>query len=671
MAYSKVTITFTGIPELDTYCTLQETSRGKIFPETFRTIRNQSFFVTLPTLIGADLYSGFVSENFAQAFQLDHNAYDEYIIEVINGAAGSGLGKVIITAKYPGAVFSVYGSQNDSGALLNFSNQPAVPEVSISNVTFSEATTNKCQNVKVNVVTNILATKILSPVVVNPNANNPFSFDWLRGETINIVVQDANGKTASTSVLLPSLLNASNFIININNSPNGATVIVENTNTSNLNLQYSLDGIDWKNSNVFEGLTVNNYTLHVRDQYGCSFTKAFTVDEFGIHVPYFYISKSNSIRYANRVTWGDSENYKTDENTLSCEVDVDTVYKEVQQFQSADIPPTQFKSNYATNIATVIKEDLSEIDIPIIKKTNNIGIKDKRDARQYALGSGKTGIYFLSGNTYDYNTNTVNGTYALNGLIPEWAIVGNYISIGSAWFLIEQVLFDEIKNADVIVFSQNYTGPEKNIVVGCVFNRFNYEVYEYAIDMVNYIDQRIKVRLVNSDSKFPTITHLSEELWCKVKHDDVIEIRYRNTTNTDVFYATGIEFKIRIPLTIQKGILDEDSEIHKTDTDTLLLNADLYEGDQFIFEPVTKEIWRKIMIALSHEKVYLNGVGYTKNGSFSTEGPLEKSNLYVLTANMLKTGNVYNSQGSGNLDFDGTEVEVPGLVESQSGYLSY
>lgn len=164
---------------------------------------------------------------------------------------------------------------------------------------------------------------------------------------------------------------------------------------------------------------------------------------------------------------------------------------------------------------------------------------------------------------------------------------------------------------------------------------------------------------------------MSEELWCKVKHENVLEIRYRNTTNTDVMYSTGIEHKIRIPYLKLSGKADENSETHKTDTDTILLNADLYEADDFQFEPVTKEIWRKIMIALSHEKVFLNGVGYVKNGSFNTEGPLDRSNLYVLTASMIKTGNVYNSQTSGGLDFDGSEVEVPGLISTESGFVSY
>jgi hypothetical protein len=136
-------------------------------------------------------------------------------------------------------------------------------------------------------------------------------------------------------------------------------------------------------------------------------------------------------------------------------------------------------------------------------------------------------------------------------------------------------------------------------------------------------------------------------------------------------YSTGIEHKIRIPYLKASGKLDEQSEVHKTDTDSILLSADLYEVDDFQFAPVTKEIWRKIVIALSHEKVLINGVGYVKNGSFNTDGPLEQSNLYVLTATMIKTGNVYNSQTSGNLDFDGSEISVPGLISTENGYVQY
>jgi hypothetical protein len=508
MAYSKVTITFTRVPEEFESIIISDSYYSTTFYERFNINRTEPWRVKIPNFlpddgIHPDRYVGSSSINYKQAFDLDWNVAGLYTVTAINGPTNSGLGTVIIEAKKTGSVFLL--GLNTTDATIVIENEPAIPEIAITSISFLEASTNKCQNVKVNVSTSILAAKVLSPVVINPNSDNPFSFDWLRGDSISVLVEDSNGKQANQTIVLPSLLNASNFTINVNNSPNGATVIVENVNSTGLNLQYSLDGVIWQTSNTFSGLAVDDFILYVRDQFGCSFEKGFTVNEFGIQTPYFYISKSNAIRFANRITWGDSGNYKTDENTLSCEVDVDVPYKEVQQYQSADIISTQFKSNYGSNVAKVIKEDLSEVLIPVDKKTNNIGIKDKRDARKYNVGSGKTGIYFMSGNNYDYDTNTVSGTYSLNGLLPEWAVEGNYIIIASAWFLIEDVVFDETKNADVIIISQNYTGPEVNIVVGSIFNRFNYEVYEFSIDMVNYIDQRFQVQLVNSDPNFPTL----------------------------------------------------------------------------------------------------------------------------------------------------------------------
>ncbi|URM37133.1 hypothetical protein [Flavobacterium anhuiense] len=670
MAYSKISIKFAlNMPAQYTYLNIGEHTRNKFFVESFRSARRTSYEVSTPTLLSPDIYTGYISTYYKQSFDLDHNIWNEYTVVDIPGEPNSGFGEVVITANYPGAVFYVILNEVPDGIFINVVNEPAIPEIKIDNVTFLQASSNQCQNVKVSVDTSILATKVLSPIVINPNSANPFSFDNLRGQTVTVLVEDSNGKQDSKTVTLPSLLNAGNFQIDVNNSPNGATVIVSNVNSAGLTLEYSLDNLTWQSSNIFSGLITGDYMLYVRDQFGCTVNKAFFVDEFGIQSPYFYISKSNSIRYAKRVNWELPGNYKNDENTLSCEVDVDQVYQEVQQFQSTDIINTQFKSNFKSLTATIVRENLPEVSIPIEKKSNNIGIKDKRDSRKYSLENGKTGLYFLSGNTYDFESNAISGTYTLNGLLPEWAVAGNYLIIGTAWFIIEEIIFDDLKNADVIVYSENFSGPETNVIVGSIYNRFNYEVYEYKVSMNSYTDQKFQVRLVNADPNFSTITYLSEEIWCKEKHEDLIEIRYRNTTNTDVFYSTGIEYLLRIPLTNIKGKVDEESELHKTDTDARLLNADLYEVDEFVFEPVTKEIWRKIMIALSHEKVWLNGVEYVKNGAFSTEGPLEKSNLYVLTANMIKTGNVYNSQG--NVEFGDEDIEIPGLISTETGFVSY
>lgn len=676
MAYSSILLQFNSVPSVDTELEILETHTGVSIKEIFKNERLLSGQVTLPTFmpddgIHPDRYLGYISNFYKSAFNADYNFSGTYTVTSTNGGYNTGTGTVTITANFPNAFFSVV-TENPS-VTVTINNEEAPPTFSIESIAISTADTQPCKFVKITALTSELATKILSPFQENENNDNPIIFNILRGQNAELIVENVEGVETSQNIIAPSLLSSSNFEILVNNTPFGATItIVEDVvNSYGMLLQYSLDGINYQIENIFSELIPGTYNLHVKDNFGCSFVKNFTVGENGIMNAYFYISKANSIRFANRISWGDSENYKTDENTLSCEVDLELAYKEFQQFQSADVIITQFKSNYSSNVGSIIKSDGTSIEVPVIQKTNNIGIKDKRDAILYNVGDGKAGIYYIGGNIYDYNSGTIIEPYTLNGLLPEYGQIGNYIKIGNFWFLVEEVLFDENKNADVLIISYNYSGPEIPIIVGSIFNRFNYEVYEFEIDMVNFIDQKIRVKIEATSQGMTSITHISEVLWCKVKHEKVLEIRYKNTTNTDVFFATGIEFLIRVPYLKISGKTDEQSEVHKTDTDAILLNADMYEVDEFQFEPVTKEIWRKIMIALSHEKVLINGVGYVKNGGFNTEGPLDSSNLYVLTATMIKTGNVYNSQTSGNLDFDGSSVEVPGIITTQDGFVQY
>jgi len=667
MAYSNILIDFLVVPNAEQILKIRESNYNIDLLEFFKVFRTSSNQTELPAFSLGN-FSGFISENYKSALELDVNLGNIFTITSINGAPGSGIGSVLITAKYENAIFSIV--QNTTTANITIDNAEPVIPFAIDSIVFQEAE-NPCVNLLVAVTTTVLATHAWYPYEVIENDQNPIVFEVLRGIDIHVLLGNEFDSPISQYVNIPKILNVSNFTLSINNSPNGATLIVDNTNSNGLNLEYSLDNLTWQTSNIFSGLAVDNYVLNIRDQLGCSITKNFQINELGIYSPFFYISKSNSIRFANRITFGDSENYKNDENTLSCEVDVKLPYKQLQLFQSADVITTQFKSNYASNIAKVIKSDGSEIIVPVIKKTNNIGIKDKRDCILYSLGNNKTGIFFQSGNTYNYDTGLDTGTYVLNGSLPIWGVIGNYISIENAWFLIEDIIYDEEKEADIIVFSNNYIGGISLKKVSCIYNIFNYEVYEFTIDMVNYIDQYFRVKFECTDLQFTTITQLSEEIWCKVKHDNVLEIKYRNSTNTDIFYATGITNLIRLEYQSIKGKSDEEEETNKTDTTTILLGSEIYEVDEILFEPMTKELWRKAIQALSHETVTINGVGYVKNGNFDTEGSLEDSNLYVLTATMIKTGSVYNSQGSDNLGFDGSSVEVPGLISTDIGYLSY
>lgn len=675
MEYSKITINFVIVPDAGTFLNITETNLNIPLFETFKESRLGSNQVALPPFFEGDgrarpdRYIGYVSNNYKNGFNLDHNTSALFTVTAVNGPFNSGTGTVVITANYPNANFVVNGST--AGATVITDNQPFVSNFSIDNVSFAPATTDQSQKVKVNVTASALATKIVSPFVLDRNTDNPFSFDWQRGQNISLVVENSSGIQAKQSVILPALLNVLNFSAQINNSPNGATVVIENTFSNGLILQYSLDNVTFQSSNSFNGLDTGNYTLYIIDQFGGVISNDFSVSEFGIYTPYFYISKTNSIRFANRISWGDAANYKNDENTLGAEVDVQLAYSGCQRFKSANVITTQFKSNYTSNSVKVIREDLSEVIVPVVKMTNNIGLKDNRDAIKYNLGDGKTGIYFLSGNRYNYDTNAILEPYSLNGLLPEWASVGSYIQIGTSWFLIEEIIYDDQKEADVMVILNTYAGIDISIVVGAIYNDFNYEVYEFTIDMVNYLNQTIQVEFENSDDRFETISQLSEKIDIAVNFDKNLEIYYWNDDNTDIFYSTGVRHFINVELTKQEGVSEEESDTHKTDTTAILLSAQLYELDKFIFEPVSKEIWRKLMIALSHKNVFINGVQYVKNGNFESEGPLDKSNLYVLKAMMLKTGIVYNADSATGADFNTGSIEIPGLIQTEIGFLRY
>lgn len=543
----------------------------------------------------------------------------------------------------------------------------------VSNAVFSQAT-NPCADIRIGITTTSQAVEIISPMQA-VISGNPFFFDWPRGQSITVRVKNALGTLAMKYLLLPGLLNGE-INIQINLTPFGATVVVNMVYDSQLNVEYSLDGINYQDSNIFSGQASGDYTIYVRDQFGCVKSRGFHIDELGINSPFFHISKSNSLRFAQRIQWGDSGNYKNDENTLSHEVDAKMPYCEVQQFQSSDVIRTQFKSNYAERLAKVIREDLTEDEIPVEQMTNNIGLTDRRDARMFNLENGKTGVYFTTGNTYDFITGAQIGMYTLNGALPEWAVEGNFFGIFAdgnlSWFPIQEVYYDETRNADVIVINQIYTGTDIVVDVRSQYNRFNYEIYEFSIDMVNYLDQTIQVSIENRHPNFTDLKHLSEKIEVKVRHLETFEIRYWNSTNTDVVYATGIQGLLRIPFTKQNGKVDEENETYKTDTSAKLLKSALYEVDEFVFEPVTKEIWRKLSQALSHDTVFIDGVGYSKNSEFDTEGPLEDSNLYVLKATMIKNGNVYSSLGNEDGGYGQSTLEIPGLIETGSnGFLRY
>lgn len=543
-------------------------------------------------------------------------------------------------------------------------------------------TVTSCRYVNISVTT---SEQVSSYVLGTDNtpvnvSTNPFYIaEVLRDTTFKLFVTDSSNNEASVKFRTPDRLVNDNVTSTYVNSPSGATITILVSDSDLLVLKYSLDGTNFQLSNVFSGILQGDYNIYVKDQLGCSVNTTITIPSFeeggvGERFPYSDLpSKSNSIRFAKYIDWGNCSNYKNDENTLSWQLPfTENACEYNQLFQDCDIITTQIKSNYKNIVVTVIDENEVETNISVTQKSNYINLKDSREARVYNLANlgVQTGMYFTSGSTYDYYTGDVTGSYSLNGNLPAWGVIGNYVFYDSAWFQISNIIYDDSKSAYVLVLDVNYTGAEQSLRVNSLYNLEDYNIYEFDIDMFDFTDKKIQVNITETDDNvsFPAEVYLSEVLDIAETQEGTLSIEYYNDNNTDIFYATGIKNKVRIPIEYFVGGYSDNVDSERTDSNTYLINSEGYENDLIAFKLMPKQIMRKVIQALSHKFVFLNEVQYVKEESPEIT-PLIGSNLYRVNAQMTKSNAVYTAQGK-NETFSLGTFEVPSLLEIETeGYL--
>lgn len=134
MAYSKITLTWLTVPEIDNVLNLTESNLGINLFETFKTNRLEAGQVKIPLYLDfshpsdPDTFNGYISSFYKTAFNLDYNATSLFTVTSIPGTEGSGLGTVIIEANYPNAVFSIINSTSDIEVLIeNSEEEPVEP----------------------------------------------------------------------------------------------------------------------------------------------------------------------------------------------------------------------------------------------------------------------------------------------------------------------------------------------------------------------------------------------------------------------------------------------------------------------------------------------------------------------------------------------------------------
>jgi len=631
---------------------------------TFRVVRNYAGEIAVVPSFGAGKEGWASANDYVYYMNIDYNSPPVYNLSRFEG---------VVTIESLSDEWEFFEFTDTSGFVSHVFDNYVPPTFGLINFAIQNSDTDVCNFVKIEVNANENIHELrLNETVYPLTPNTTQTIEVVRGVVHNLYMSDINDVEKPVfEGLIWDFLSVENTTISVVPSLAGGTVTVNVTPSANLSLEYSLNGTDWVTTNIFTGQVDGvDKTMYIRDQFGCQITKLYTVDDFGTRAPYLFLSKANSINFKKVEAWDNCSIHKNDDNTLAYEGLAYLNSCSEQKFNTCDTTTLQFKSNFETPTAVLREEDGTETAITITKRSSNLNRYSRMDCLFYAYDSLRTAIYYETGNHYD-EFGAPTGTYTLQGNLPEFAVIGNVIDLeGLGTYEIKSTIYDEAKNKKVILIDRiTLTGGE---TVGKTTARYDilpFEVYEMSIDWSSWGVGVYDIVITNTDTENGVIQHVSENIHILTEHDDTLHIRYYNTNNRDIFYKYGIEHQIRIPYLSHVGKQRQESSINIGDNRSSLVNSDVHDMDVITFDAVTKQVMRKLVIALSCEHVYINGVRYVKDGDID-EGNISNTNLYEVKATMLKTGENYNNNPDGVVgEDDYINFDIPPIITDGSGFI--
>ncbi len=493
-----------------------------------------------------------------------------------------------------------------------------------------------------------------------------------RNESHRIVFYDQNGNTYQKDIPVIHTLNSDLLTFKATRTPEGYTVNVFYDNA--IASEYSIDGGVFQSTPLFFNVAEGNHTITVRDLYNGEVSKDIEIEGTFSQKPYYLMSNLNSVRFAKRETVDNCDVFKNINNALSCEEDVKKPYEFVHDLLPCDPIRLQFKTNYRDLNVSIIEDSGNTQNIVIDQKTSYTEISETRDCKVKEVGQ-YVGMYFTSGNIYNFQSLTVKETYNLNGNLPVWGVIGNFASVFGTYREILDIVYDEDLGVKVLLFESYSTDNTANLlnsIVDCVYDLFNYEVYEFTTLAASFINQSFQFKIDMTDTRFGTVSFLSEKI--KVHNDltGYVSIIARNRTNTDVNYQTGIYHSIRANFIKKYEEPIQENETFRSDNSAYLVSSDNYFQTVFEFEPVTTAVMNQLTAILSCSEVFIDGIGYVKSEAFEIEPALEDTNLYIVIAKMTRTGVNFDKQDfKQDMPLDFTGFDIPALNSSDDAYLSY
>lgn len=451
---------------------------------------------------------------------------------------------------------------------------------------------------------------------------------------------------------IPRKLITKDINISTGQTSGGATVIIDVAYVSEYlyPLQYSLDNVTFSETNSFTGQANGDYTIYVKDAFGCVISKDYTVDETSTLTETIFQDPSeiNPFRFS-KVEPGKLNRY----NTLSYNQNKGLAYTFSHLVVDGDEPVNQIKTNakylsiYAVDCQTQDKTVLNPV-----KRSDHIGRTFKSTATQFATDSNLLGLFFGAVNILDPTTDAVLDSKDFGYQIPTaFDKEGRLVEVSGFGLLpVQSIIYDENYEAFVLQFNVSYTGAAIEVSAKATYNIQNYEIYEF-ITPVTVMPDSFQV-VIEAGRSENDISHafISERIEKTVDSKELTEIVYWNTTNIgSMNYATGITHKIRLHSVLSRIADEQTVEGYNGDVERYNTSQELFDGEEYIFGYLSDEMVRKVRAISTHNRLFINGVllrlkeAPELNSRFST-------NLCELTA-------LFSRGGDGTENFDNEIVQ--------------
>lgn len=636
--------------------------------ETFRASRTVNNTVAIPSPYS----DSFVAFNYASAWNFDYNNYGG--VNVLPATVSSNV--VTITMLNSDWQFdSVIGTAIDNGSTtVVIANDAPVIATSVSINGYSKSVGNECTKCLVE----IACTGGVAPYNIYggstgymPNQTSPISVLIDRSVSNYISVTDStNEDIGHVTTFANRKVEVSDISTSVLNLSTGSTVnvTVAFISSSVSPYTYSIDGTNYQSANVFTGQAPGTYTIYVKDNFDCVASKQIVIDgTTTVTQTVFDISAINALRFAKYDT-----GKKNQKNTLSNNELRLTSHTYFQQYLENDIITTQFKTNAQYINCFYLDKDSAVTQLTEIKKTNNIGLRQKSTSTYFDLGNGKSGIYFGVVNLLDYDTDAFVETVNYGSALPQWANTqGSLVIIdGIGQVPIDNWVYSEDYNSFVLEFNIAYTGsPITNKVISAEYNLQPYEIYEFNTLVTKDCNVVIEVGTAIDDIKF---TYISECIKMVEDSKFLFEITYWDDENKgNMNYQTGIKHKLRLN-GYQDYIGEQETEGYNGDKEFYVTDNVIYDVQKFTFNQLSSQIAAKLRLIVAHGYLLINGLYYKLSESPEVSGD-GNYNLKTFSVSLKQGGERFLTDEQENITntSQGQEIGIALASAQGKGILSW